>query len=241
MTTVDHLSGGRAELGLGSGSYEPEHHAFGFPFPPFRERLGIFAEQLEIIYRQWTEDAVDHTSEHYRIEGGRARPKPLQQPTPPIIVGGVGSAVTTGPAVRFATEYNTWMPTLEQVTARRALVVEACEAQGRDPATLTFTTLSPAIIGASHADVLARVQELLDQLVEGWDIHHAEGDAPQEDPRSQSPEAFIEANGAIWVIGTVDEARARIDALRDAGSEHVYLDHRLAHDWEGLDLMGKLI
>jgi len=143
--------------------------------------------------------------------------------------------------VRFATEYNTWMPTLQQVRERRSRVVEACVAGGRDPATLRFTTLSPTIVGATRADVLERIRELLDTMIEGWDrVHDGHGDQPQPALSETDPEAFIEANQSVWVIGTVDDARKRIEELREAGSEHIYLDHRHHRDMDGIDLIGKL-
>jgi F420-dependent oxidoreductase-like protein len=248
VSTVDHLSGGRAELGLGAGWNEHECRAYGFPFPKFTERLEVFAEQLEIIYREWTEDTVDHEGLHYTLEQARARPKPVQRPTPPLIVGGVGGPLTTGPAVRFATEYNTWMPTVEQVSERRALVTAACRAGGRDPTTLRFTTLTPMVIGASQAEVHERIRELLDSMIPDWDsVHDTQGEsgagvteAAAPRPR-QEPKEFIEANGDVWAIGTVDEIRARIAELRAAGSEHVYLDHRHHRDVDGLKLVGELI
>jgi hypothetical protein len=101
--TVDHISGGRVELGLGAGWYELEHRAHGFEFPEHGERVEIFAEQLEIIHRQWTEEAFDFTGRHYRLEDCRALPKPVQRPRPPLIVGGTARSGTLEPAVRSPT------------------------------------------------------------------------------------------------------------------------------------------
>src|SRR5712691_2350333 len=78
--TADHVSGGRVELGLGAGWYEAEHRAFGFPFPEQSVRLGLLAEQLEIVHRQWTEETFSFEGRHYRLVDCRAEPKPLQQP-----------------------------------------------------------------------------------------------------------------------------------------------------------------
>jgi F420-dependent oxidoreductase-like protein len=246
VATVDHLSGGRAALGLGAGWNEHECRTFGFEFLPFAPRMAMLAEQLEVIYRQWTEDVVDYHGDHYQLDHARARPQPVQRPTPPLIVGGVGGPLTTAPAVRFATEYNTWMPTVKQVTERRALVTAACRAGGRDPSTLRFTTLTPMIIGASEAEVHERIRELLDSMVDDWEnVHDTQGEAgaagePASPPTKQTPLEFIEANGDVWAIGTVDQVRARIGELRAAGSEHIYLDHRHHRDVDGLKLIGEL-
>ena len=89
--TADHVSGGRIELGLGAGWMEREHRAFGFPFPETSVRLAMFAEQLEIVHRLWTEERVDFRGEHYVLDDAPALPKPLQQPHPPLLVGGKGT------------------------------------------------------------------------------------------------------------------------------------------------------
>ena len=105
--TADHVSGGRIELGLGAGWMEREHRAFGFPFPETAVRMELFAEQLEIVHRLWTEPRVDFRGGHYTLEDAPGLPKPVQQPHPPILVGGSGFRNTADPAARFADEYNT--------------------------------------------------------------------------------------------------------------------------------------
>ena len=88
VVTVDHISGGRAELGLGAGWHEGEHRAYGFEFPPTRVRMERLAEQLELVTRSWTEDAVSFEGRHYRVQDLRALPKPVQRPRPTLLVGG---------------------------------------------------------------------------------------------------------------------------------------------------------
>ena len=103
--TVDHVSGGRVELGIGAGWYEAEHESYGFPFGTQRARLDELDRQLAEIVRQWT-------------EADDVRPAPFQQPRPPIIVGGKAKPRTVAAAVRYADEYNTTFPSVEE--ARRA-------------------------------------------------------------------------------------------------------------------------
>src|SRR5438067_2128814 len=102
--TADHVSGGRVELGLGAGWHEGEHVQHGFPFLSARERVSLFAEQIEIVHRSWTEDRFDFSGEHYTLRGAEPLPKPSEKPN--LIVGGSAKPGTVGPAVRFADEYN---------------------------------------------------------------------------------------------------------------------------------------
>src|SRR5207237_5729125 len=88
VATVDHVSGGRIELGLGAGWMEREHRAYGFPFPETSVRLEMFAEQLEIVHRLWTEDRVDFRGRHYTLENAPGLPKPVQRPRPRPRAGG---------------------------------------------------------------------------------------------------------------------------------------------------------
>src|SRR5215471_20812009 len=98
--TVDHISSGRIELGIGGGWMEREHRAYGFPFPETSTRMELLAEQVEIVHRLWTEDRVDHRGRHYVLEDAPAQPKPLQRPHPPLLVGGGGKRGTADPAAR---------------------------------------------------------------------------------------------------------------------------------------------
>src|SRR5215207_6584948 len=107
VVTVDHVSGGRAELGLGAGWHEGEHRAYGFEFPPTPTRMERLAEQLELVTRSWTEDAVSFQGRHYRVQDLRALPKPVQRPRPTLLVGGGAGPKSLALAARFADEYNT--------------------------------------------------------------------------------------------------------------------------------------
>jgi alkanesulfonate monooxygenase SsuD/methylene tetrahydromethanopterin reductase-like flavin-dependent oxidoreductase (luciferase family) len=223
VATIDHVSGGRVELGLGTGSHPGDFAHFGFHYPSLDARMAGLAEALEIIHRQWTEDELTYAGEHYSLAGCRARPFPVQRPRPPMIVGGVAGPATVAPAVRFADEYNTWRPTLEQVRTRKAQLMAAATRTGRDPSTLVYSVLTPAVLGVSDAAVRDGVRALMDA-----------GGTPGE------PEDFIAANRDVWIFGTVAEARRRVAQLVEAGAERIYLDHRHHGDVDAIALFGQL-
>src|SRR5438552_2651026 len=155
VATVDHISGGRIELGLGAGWMEREHRAYGFPFPETATRLAQFSEQLEIVYRLWTEERVDFRGSYYTLEAAPGQPKPVQQPHPPLLVGGSGTRGTAEPAARFADEYNTPFVGPDDFARIRAKVETACESTGR---TLRYSTMTVCLIGETRADALERAR-----------------------------------------------------------------------------------
>jgi F420-dependent oxidoreductase-like protein len=220
--TADHVSGGRIELGLGAGWMEREHRAYGFSFPDMSVRLAMFAEQLEIVHRLWTEKRVDFRGEHYTLEDAPALPKPVQQPHPPLLVGGSGSRGTAEPAARFADEYNTPFKSPDEFAAVRAKVQAACERAGRDPATMRFSTMTTCLIGSTHDEALERAQELYARI-----------------PRDATFDDWLAAYSERSLIGSVDEVAARSREYEAAGCERVMLQHLLHTDLEPVRLIGR--
>jgi len=220
--TVDHVSGGRVELGLGAGWMEREHRAFGFPFPETPVRLEMFAEQLEIVHRLWTEERVDFRGRHYTLENAPGLPKPLQQPHPPLLVGGSGTRGTAEPAARFADEYNCPFVSPEDFAAVRAKVARTCERAGRDPATMRFSTMTGCLIGATRAEALEHARELYGRT-----------------PRDVELDTWVERYAQRTVIGSVDEAAARLREYERAGCERIMLQHLLHADLEPVRLIGR--
>jgi F420-dependent oxidoreductase-like protein len=220
VATVDHVSGGRIELGLGAGWMEREHRAFGFPFPETRVRLEMFAEQLEIVHRLWTEERVDFHGRHYTLENAPALPKPVQQPRPPLIVGGSGTRGTAEPAARFADEYNTPFVSPEDFASVRAKVERACEATGR---TLRYSTMTGCLIGATRADALERARLLYGRVARDVDF-----------------DTWLERYAQRALVGSVDEVAARLREYEAVGCERVMLQHLLHADVEPVELIGQL-
>src|SRR3954470_20658626 len=237
VTTADHVSGGRIELGLGTGWSEMEHTANGFPFLSMKERMDVLEEQLAIIHDgHWNDGPFSFDGTYYTLEDLRPRPLPVQRPHPPLIMGGAAGpraarlpaprpppplimGGAAGPraarlAARFADEYNTVSPTLDEINERRANIAAACEKAGREP--IPFTVMTGALIGGDRDDVDRRTAEL-----RRW-----AGSTP--DP-------------GTWITGTVDEAVARLKAYEEAGVERIYLQHLLHRDIEAVELIGREI
>jgi F420-dependent oxidoreductase-like protein len=220
VATVDHISSGRIELGLGAGWMEREHRAYGFPFPETSTRLQMFAEQLEIVHRLWTEDRVDFRGTHYTLEDAPAQPKPVQQPRPRLLVGGSGTRGTAEPAARFADEYNTPFASPDDFARIRAKVQHACEATGR---TLSYSLMTGCLIGDTHADAVERARQLYERI-----------------PREPSFDDWLAGYSQRALIGSVEEVAARLHEYENAGCERVMLQHLLHTDLEPVRLIGRL-
>jgi alkanesulfonate monooxygenase SsuD/methylene tetrahydromethanopterin reductase-like flavin-dependent oxidoreductase (luciferase family) len=210
VVTVDHVSGGRVELGLGAGWYEAEHEAHGFPFPPLRERFDKLEADTAAIVRAWTEDE-------------RQQPKPLQPPHPPLIVGGSAKPRGARLAARYAQEYNTIFVPAAQCRERRAALDEACHVVGRDPSTLPLSLMTGCVIGADEGEVRERAAALLRLRGEDGDVG-----------------AWIERHaGGGMLIGTVEQLAGRLRELEDAGVTRVFLQHLDYRDLAAVELMGR--
>ena len=159
VAQVDEMSGGRVELGLGAGWFEGEHTAYGIPFPPVGERFDRLAEQLELITGLWGTlpgERYAFAGKHYSLTDSPALPKPVQQPRPPVIVGGTGKRRTPELAARFADEINVPFHPLDVVAEQFERVAMACAAIDRDPAELVRSTAQTAVVGRTDEEVAAR-------------------------------------------------------------------------------------
>jgi F420-dependent oxidoreductase-like protein len=214
VAEVDAMSGGRVELGLGAGWYDEEHRAYGIPFPSTRERFDRLEEQLEIITGMWTTPAgetYDFAGTHYRIEASPALPKPVQQPRPPVIVGGWGPKRTPALAARFADEFNAFMGPAD-AAAQFGRVRQACEDAGRDPASMTMSSAVVVCCGVDDNEITRRAQAIgrgLDDL---------------------------RTNGAC---GTPREVADRLLEWGEAGAEVAYLQVLDLSDLDHIRLIGR--
>ena len=220
-TTVDHVSGGRVELGLGAGWYELEHTTFGFPFPPMGERMAMLEEQLAIVTGLWTEPEFSFAGEHYRLDRCPGLPKPVQAPHPPVIVGGAGKRRTVDLAARFGSEYNIVSGDVGECRRLRGRLDAAAEAAGRER--LVLSVMTTTLVGRDRADLVRRA----DRLAE---LYYP----------AAAGESLLAENGDDWIAGTVDELVDRFAGLAEAGVERAMLQHLDHRDLEAVELLGEV-
>ncbi|HEY0573371.1 MAG TPA: LLM class F420-dependent oxidoreductase [Pseudonocardia sp.] len=213
VAQVDQMSGGRVELGLGSGWFADEHTAYGIPFPPLGERFDRYAEQLEIITGLWRTlpgERFNFAGKHYQLTDSPALPKPVQQPTPPVIIGGKGATRTPALAAEFANEFNVPFSTVDDAAAQFERVASACGRIGRDPAEIRRSAALVVAIGRDDAE-LSRRAAAIGQPVERL----------REIGVAGSPEEAVERLG-IWRERT-GITRIYLQVLDIADLDHVEL------------------
>jgi F420-dependent oxidoreductase-like protein len=220
VVTADHVSGGRVELGMGTGWSEPEHTAFGFPFPPLGERMAMLEEQLQVVTGHWSEGPFSFQGRHYSTRDLDALPKPVQRPRPPLIMGGSGGPRSLRLGARYCDEYNTIFKTAPELAEVRRNLDEACRAEGRDPIPLSLMT--GWIAGEDRAALLDRAGRLAE-------LRGHDGGA----------ESFLRELPDSWLTGTLDELAGRLEELAGAGVERVMLQHLLHRDLDAVEEIGR--
>jgi len=220
--TVDHISGGRVEVGMGSGWYEREHVAHGFPFLDGKRRFALFAEQVEVVVKSWTAERFDHEGAAYTLRGQLALPRPVQEPHPPLVLGGTVKPRFAALAARYANEVNTLGAPNEELRRRKAALDRACEELARDTATLGYSVMTACFVGESERDARDRVGRFLS-------IRGDESD----------PGALIAERRDRWLVGTVEQVAERVGELEELGVSRVFLQHLNHFDDGMLALVGE--
>jgi F420-dependent oxidoreductase-like protein len=212
VAQVDAMSGGRAELGLGTGWYRQEHEAYGIPFP--ERRFGLLEEQLAVVTGLWSTPAGETFSfdgEHYRLTEAPALPKPVQSPVP-LIIGGNGPKRTPELAARFATEYNIGFQSEEAVAVALERVRTAADEQGRGRDALRYSVAQPTAVGATEAEFRRRAAAI--------------GADPAELRKTS-------------LAGTIPEVVDRLGRYAELGADRVYLQTVDVTDLDHLDLLAR--
>ena len=169
-STIDVISGGRFELGIGAGWKEEEWRAYGYGFPTLGERMAALGDHLAVIRAMFGPGRASYEGRYAHVRGAINVPKGIQQPRIPIIVGGNGQRVTAGLAIRYADELNYVFLSPAEIRERIASVRARCETEGRDPATLRFSLYTRdeemRHAGQARVDVLGELAQVgLDRIV----------------------------------------------------------------------------
>ena len=215
VAQVDAMSGGRAELGLGTGWFGREHEAYGIPFPA--KRFDLLEEQLALITGLWAtpvSETYSFSGAHYRLTDAPALPKPVQ-PQVPVIVGGGGPKRTPELAARYATEFNIGFRSEAESAEKFAGVRAACERVGRDPESLKLSVALPTLAGASVSELDLRAENL------GRTVDELRGD--------------------VNIVGTRDEIVAKVERLVAIGAQRVYFQLMDLQDVSHVEYLGEVL
>jgi alkanesulfonate monooxygenase SsuD/methylene tetrahydromethanopterin reductase-like flavin-dependent oxidoreductase (luciferase family) len=200
---LDVVSGGRFTLGVGTGYRESEHAIFGIPFPPLGRRYELLEDALAYLRAGLSDPNPGFTGEHYQLTSHPICPAPTGRVR--LLVGGEGPRRTPALAGRFADEFNVFPMEREALELRIARVREACEAAGRDPDALTFSSGGPLITGEDHAEY----RDALEETAAHWRL---DPDELERDHRRHQR-----------FVGTYDELAERFQDLADVGVSRFYV------------------
>jgi F420-dependent oxidoreductase-like protein len=159
-STVDHVSGGRLELGMGAAWYEMEHDEYGIPFPPIGRRISMLGEALKVVRALWTQHRANFKGRHFVLEEALCEPKPVQSPHPPLWVGGAGEKRTLRVVAESADGWNTFFMPEEAYKHKLNVLAEHGRAVGRDTDQIRKQLVVQAVVAESESDLQRRLQAL---------------------------------------------------------------------------------
>jgi alkanesulfonate monooxygenase SsuD/methylene tetrahydromethanopterin reductase-like flavin-dependent oxidoreductase (luciferase family) len=235
VTTVDEMSGGRIEVGVGAGWNELEHRQLGLAFPPIDQRADLMEDQLAVLLGLWGEpDGWAFDGHQVSISEAQFHPKPVDVPgrprtaiggaRPRLLVGGQGTARSYRIAARYADEFNLSSSGPDRARAAFLAVDAACASIGRDPATLTHSTMAGVLVGRDEAEMADRLAAAVRAF------------GSDDDDR-----AWLEQRLERWIVGTPEEAQATVRRFEAAGVERIMLQDFLPWDLDMIDVMGEAL
>lgn len=222
--SIDRLSDGRLEMGLGAGWHEGEHQAFGLPFYTIPVRFEMLEEGLQVIRALWTQDNVSFEGKHYSLKNVTCYPKPLQSPRPPIVIGGNGERRTIPIAASYADEWNGTSLLPSSYQAKREVLKARCEELGRDPTTIRCSWMGALLIGRNESDVERRLKRIQGIMTSASDMTGA------------TPASLAKKG---WLSGTSAQVVEQMLALEEAGVERFMLQIYDYDDMEPLDIVAQ--
>jgi F420-dependent oxidoreductase-like protein len=218
--TLDNVSNGRLELGIGAGVQNKEHIAYGFPFPSSKKRIERLKEAVEIIKKMWKEEKASYMGKHYTIRDAVCEPKPLQKPHPPITIGGGGEKLTLRVTAQHADRYDLgYLPSLDLYKHKLKILEKHCKAVGRN-----FQEIEKSCWPAGQI-FIGENRKKIEEKVLQWA------------PKDVSPEDFAQTN----LVGTPEDCLKQIQLYANLGVTHFMLFFGDLPDPRGLRLFAKEI
>ena len=226
VTTVDEMSHGRVEVGMGAGWNDEEHTQLGIPFPPLKERYDRLEESLAIVHGLWTEpDGWSYPGSIWQVSDALFRPRPeiAGRRHPNLILGGEGGPRLARLVATYADEFNRTSASPDNVQEAYGRVRAACATAGRDPDSIVLSAMVGVLVADSEVEMRDRVREQI--AVVG---------------SSSSADEWLAERTGRWIMGTPDEARERIEEFAAAGVQRLMLQDFLPRDLEMVSLMGRI-
>lgn len=226
IATVDEMSGGRVEVGIGAGWNEEEHQQLGIPYPSLRERYDRLEEALTILHGLWTEpDGWSFGGRFWQVRASHFRPRPTfsGRAHPNLILGGDGGPRQARLVATFADEFNRQSATPDRLREAYGRVRAACATAGRDPDSVVYSAMVGVLVAETR-------RELRDRTALQAEVVGAGTDA----------DAWLAERRGRWIIGTPDEARQQIESLAAAGAQRIVLQDFLPHDLDMIGVLGRI-
>lgn len=220
--TVDIISGGRTDMGIGGGWYEHEWNAYGYGFPAIGDRLGMLREGVDIFHQAWTTGTATLDGKHYQVDGAIVQPQPLQDGGIPMWIAGGGEKVTLKIAAKYAS-YTNFAGTLEEFAHKRDVLYSHCDARGRDRSEITLSSNFNTIVAETEAEARDRLAAVIARLTPHVGADRAAG----------IEKDYLASDG----FGTPEQVVEKLRARADVGlgyAIHYFPEH--AYDRSGIDL-----
>ncbi|QKJ20609.1 LLM class F420-dependent oxidoreductase [Microbacterium hominis] len=220
--TIDVISGGRVEMGIGGGWYEHEWRAYGYGFPSIGERLGMLDEGVQIMKEAWATGSATFAGKHYTVDGAIVQPQPLQEGGIPVWIAGGGEKVTLRIAAQYG-DYVNWSSNPDEFSRKREIFEGHCATLGRDADEIVRSANFNTVVGETDGEV----EERLDRMEARIEPFLG----------AKTADYMREYRSRTALVGTIEEVSERLDAMRARGLDyaiHYFPEH--AFDRSGVDL-----
>lgn len=211
--TLDVITGGRVEMGIGAGWWEMEYRAYGYEYPHVAERIRALEESVQVLKQLWTERRTNFAGRYYTISDALCEPKPVQKPHIPIWVGGAGPQLTLRVVARHANGWNTFLAPREDYDLLVAALERHCDNAGRDPATIRRSLAGQLVISSTASEAQKKLERI-----------------------AQQRRMTVEQARSRAFIGTPDDIANQLAGLAERGVDHIIFSLRAPYPHDDLRL-----